>query len=225
MATFKPKPADFAGGVTLVAMLEGMTKEEMIEYADSHMGVKVDDTLELDTIKEKLLIVENAKKNDARATNAKAIEMTMALDEKRKIAAEKNKGKNKVKYEPNPLIQVKFHFIQHVGADLQFATTTPYGFKGPVNKFGFRKAPVYHLFHGETYQLPLAIVEHLQSKTFMAHKPIMDPLTGMQAGQIPIIKPRFILEVKLSRAQYLELGKVEPPAPKGNEDEQQKVQQ
>ncbi|HUW44883.1 MAG TPA: hypothetical protein VMW50_03715 [Dehalococcoidia bacterium] len=216
MATeLKIPTADFVGGVTLASLLDGMSKEEMIAYADTKMGVKVDDSLELNTIKEKLLIVEAAKKNDARAKNAKSIEMTMALDAKRERAARTSKT---LKYEANPLIQVKFHFIQHVGADLEFATSEPYGLSGPVNKYGFKREPSYHLFHGETYQLPLAIVEHLQSKTFMAHKPILDPVTGMQNGSIPIIKPRFILEVKLSRAQYLELGKV-----KGKEDEQKDI--
>lgn len=218
MATVtKPKKADYVGAVTLASMLEGMTKEEMIAYANQKMGVTVDAALEPQVIKEKLLVVESSRKNNAREQNARAVNMTLAIDAQRRAAAEKNK---KVKYEPNPLIQVRFQYIQHPEADFEFATPHPYGFKGPVNKFGFKKAPVYHLYHGEVYRLPLAIIEHLNSKTFTSHKAIIDPLTGMQKGQIPIIKPRFILEVQLSRAQMIELGTVEPPAPeKDNEDD------
>lgn len=204
--TDNPVVVDVASGVTLARQLERMTKDEMIDYADRSMGLTVDPALDVQTVKERLLVAENSRKNNARETNAQSLANTMELDRKCREHADKDK---KFSYKENPMVTIRFWFMQHPGADIEFIFTDPYGFRGPRNKFGFNiaDAPHYRLFHGETYVLPYAVVEHLKNQTYVTHKTIIDPATGMIGGNIPILKPRFLCEPIISKEQWVDLAK------------------
>ena len=212
MANVSLPTADITGEITLIDRLEKMTKEEMVSFAAKDMGLNVDPSLDVQTIKEKLLIVEAGQRNNARNRNVKSLKMVMALVAKRNAS-----GKPKLKT-IDPPVQVKFYNIQSPGADFEFTSTEPYGFKGEVNGYGFTTSPYFHLFHGEIYILPMSTIEHLQSLTYTAGKAIIDPVSGMQAGSIPTIKKRFSLEIQLSKGQYAALANMtETSLPNGKE--------
>ena len=207
--TLAPMKADFASVVTLAQELGGMSREQMIIYANQNMGLTVDPTMDPQTIKENLLRIAESSKNNARDINAKSLNVTIALDKTRKAFMENWDGRKKQKpfeYEPNPPVQVKFFFMQHVGVDLEFVSSEPYGIKGDVNKFGFKQHMKYHLFHGEMYVLPLLLIKHLEKKIYVTHKPVIDPGTGLQSGAIPIIKPRFVFQQVVSSEESVMLA-------------------
>jgi hypothetical protein len=184
----KPVESDLAEGVSLAKLLESMTKDEMIRYADENMGLRVDSSLEEQAIKESLLKFDLSQKNNARTINQRSLDMSIDKD--------------------NPAIVVKFYNMQSPNTNLEFNTTVPRGFFGPKNKKGFKKAPQYNLFHGETYTLPYAIYEHLKNLTYVENKPVIDPATGMFHGTIPIIKPKYVLEPVISRDQLIKLAQI-----------------
>jgi len=208
-STATPMKADFASGVTVAEELKNMSREQMIVYARDKMDLTVDSSLDPETIRNELLRIYRSRMDDARELNAESLRITMALDAKRKKASESftdGRKKKPFEYRPNPPIQVKFYFMQHPGVDLEFANAAPYGIKGEVNKYGFETHPQYHLFHGELYVLPLLLVEELRNKTYVAHKPIIDPATGLQNGATPIIKPRFVFEQIISPEESILLA-------------------
>jgi hypothetical protein len=217
--------ADLASALTLAQELEAMTKEQMILYADQKMGLTVDSGLDPQTIKENLLRISQSRKNSARETNQTSLNTTMALDATRKKFWDGLDGRHKkpFEYAPNPPVQVKFYFLEQPGVDLQFASAEPYGIKGEVNKFGFKAHMKYHLFHGEMYVLPLLLIRHLEKKTYVAHKPVHDSLTGLQSAAIPIIKPRFLFQQMISDEENTLLAKFRENKRKEVKDETQDV--
>lgn len=224
--TSAPMKADFVSVVTLAQELGDMSKEQMIAYANRNMGLTVDSGMDPQTIKENLLRIANARKNSARDINANSLNITIALDKTRKAFMENwdNRKKDKpFEYKPNPAIQVKFFFLQHTGVDLEFVSAEPYGIKGSVNKFGFKQHMKYHLFHGEMYVLPLLLIKHLEQKIYTAHKPVIDPNTGLQSGAIPIIKPRFLFQQIVTAEESVMLAELRAQKLKESQDEAQDI--
>ena len=222
----KPMQADFVSVVTLAQELGSMNKEQMIVYANQSMGLTVDSGMDPQTIKENLLRIASSRKNSARDINANSLNITIALDKTRQAFIRNWDGRKKQKpfeYEPNPAIQVKFFFLQHTGVDLEFVSAEPYGIKGPVNKFGFKQHMKYHLFHGEMYVLPLLLIKHLEQKIYTAHKPVIDPNTGLQSGAIPIIKPRFLFQQIVSAEESVMLAELRAQKLKESTDEAQDI--
>jgi len=219
--TLQPVKADFASGLTVAQDLDLLDKAGLIKYANDNFSLTVDSSLDPQTIKENLLRVHASQKNNARDMNRKSLQMTMAIDAKRKKAAEAWATDKRVKklfdYVPNPPVEVKFYFMQHVGANVELANREPYGAEGPVNKFGFRHAPRYNLFHGEMYVLPLLLVKHLRTLTYVTHKPVIDPATGLQNGTIAMVKPRFVFEYMHSDEDLLALAELKKRKESQNE--------
>ncbi len=224
--TLAPQKADFMEVLPISQQLEVMSKEQLINYADTRMGLKVDSSLDPQTIKEELLRIMTAQKNSAREINKQSLDMTMALDKTRKLTAKGWDGRTKNKpfeYKANPAIQVKFFFNQHPGVNEEFANSHPYGMSGEVNKFGFKKCPKYNLFHGETYVLPLLLIRHLEQKIFVTHKTILDPVTNMVLGVTPILKPRFVFQQFVSDEENIILAKLRADKLKEAQNETQEI--
>ena len=209
---------DQSSTMTLAQELDRLTTDGLIKYASENFSLTVDKALDPQTIKENLLRIHSSMKNNAREMNAKSLQMTIALDLKRKRAWdawENAKDKRTVKkpfaaYQPNPPIEVKFLFRQHPNANVEFSNTHPYGFTGKdgPNKYGFKQAPRYNLYSDEMYVLPLLLVQELRKATYTTHKPVTDPATGMQHGTIPIIRPRFMFERIITPEQELALSQI-----------------
>ena len=226
--TLTPPKADFASGITLAQELDRLDTAGLIAYADDKFSLTVDPALDPQTIKEELLRIHASMRNSARETNRTSLQVTMALDQKRKkvwdawLNGDKRNKKPFFGYEPNPPVEVKFFFMQHVGANCEFANTHPYGFtaQGGENKFGFKRAPKYNLFHGEMYVLPLLLVQELRKQTYKAHKPVIDRDTGLQNGSIPIIKPRFVFEHMISTEELVALSEMRKEKENGKQVEE-----
>ena len=211
----KPVESDIASALTLAQELDRLDRDGLIQYADKNFNLTVDPALDPQTIKENLLRIHASVTNSARELNQKSLQMTIALDLKRKKAwdaykGDKRRAKPFAEYKPNPPVEVKFFYMQCPGLNVEFANSEPYGVtaKGSPNQFGFTQIPRYNLFHGEMYVLPLLLVRHLQRLTYVTHKPVIDSATGLQNGTIPIIKPRFVFEMMYSDEDLVRLAEM-----------------
>ena len=212
--TLTSQAAGIDSSLTLAQELDRLDAAQLIAYADDKFSLTVDPALDPQTIKENLLRIYGSMKNNARETNKASLQMTIALDQKRKKAWDKWENaadKRTVKkppftYQHNPPIEVRFLFRQHPNANVEFANTHPYGFAGKENQFGFKRAPKYNLYSDEMYVLPLLLVQEMRKKTYTTHKAVIDSATGMQHGSIPIIRPRFMFERIITAEQELSLS-------------------
>lgn len=181
--TQEPVAVDVAGRVPLQKELEGMNKRQLIQYANEQMGYTIDEKLTKEAIVTALVQLDDNRKMEAQKVNRESTAKAVS--------------------ETDPAIKVQFYNMESPTADLEFAYPGPRGMRGPVNKKGFSKCPVYHLFPGQITELPYSVIEHLEGLTFTTHQPHFDPMTGMQDGAIPVIKPRFILKIILTKEQML----------------------
>ncbi len=182
------KEADISGAVSLEQTLKGKNKDQLIQYADEKMGLKVDLNLNEDTIRKELLKFDNHQRNHARIQSEKSAKESMSDDD--------------------PLVNVVFRNLQSVNEDITFDFAGPKGVFGPRNKKGHKKIPHYHLFPGMEIKLPYSVIEHLRSRTFTRHIPLYDNATGLISGVTPVITPRFILEQRFTKEQAIALQKL-----------------
>ena len=182
----EPIESDVTEGLPLDKQLDAMSKAEMIKYADDVLGYRIDPKLLKAVIKENILKIDADHKSQAAKVNEDSLAMTVSKED--------------------PEITVRFFHMESPGADLEFSYSEPRGMFGPNNLKGHKKCPKYHLFPGEVVKLAYSVYEHLSSLTFVTHKTVWDPVTGMIKGSIPIIKPRFILQPKFSKEQLVKLN-------------------
>ncbi len=190
-----PVQSDVSESIPLKDQLEGMNKSQLIKYMEN-LGYNVDMRLSEKSLKENILKIVGDRKNDARKTNEDALGMTVREDD--------------------PMIEVRFFNLETPNIDVEFAFPGKRGMYGPSytvkgekygNPNGHKKCPKYHLFPGETVKLAYSVYEHLISLTFMTHKTVFDPQSGMIQGNIPIIKPRFILQPIFSKEDIMNINK------------------
>ena len=190
-----PVQSDVSESLPLEQQLEGMTKVELIKYLEN-LGCNVDGRLSEKTLKENILKIDTDRKGNARKTNEDALEKTVSDDD--------------------PMIEVRFFNLETPNIDVEFSFPGKRGMYGPKfikddktygNPKGHKKCPKYHLFPGELVKLAYSVYEHLTSLTFVTHKTVFDPVTGMIRGNIPIIKPRFILQPVFSKEDIVKINK------------------
>lgn len=183
----QPMQASVSDAIPLREKLKAMTKEQLIQYADEAFALTVDARLKTETIIEKLLEIENGVKQQANKLNKESALMAET--------------------DNDPVVDVIFHRMDFPEADLEFSFSGKRGMRGTENPKGFAKCPSYHLWPGETYSIPWSVKEHLESLTFTTHKPVIDPVSGLQSGVIPIVKPRFVLQLKMTKEQVIKMKK------------------
>lgn len=166
----------------LADRLKVMSKEDLIIFAGDTYGLDVDKRLSPESIIKEILRFEKAQKDEADKVNR----------ESAKLAAD-----------DDPIVTCVFHRFDFPEADLDFAYTGTRGFKGPNNPSGFVEAPKYHLFPGELCSIPWSVKEHLESLMFSTWKTVIDEKTQTVKDKIPIIKPKFVLELKMTKEQIL----------------------
>ena len=187
--------SDVSESLPLEKQLAAMNKAELIQHADG-LGYTVDKRLAEKTIIENIINIVADRKSSAQKANEESLAMTVN--------------------EEDPMIEVTFFNLESANADVEFAYSGKRGMYGPEfkkdgkkygNPNGYKKCPVYHLFPGETVKLAYSVYEHLQGLTFVTHKTVFDTATGMIKGNIPIIKPRFILQPIFSKADIVNINK------------------
>ena len=186
LKTLQALQASIADAIPLTAILDSMTKEDMIKYADDIFNLAVDPKLSKEVIRANILKIDEARRGQAFNQNVESTQMFL------------NRG--------DKALNVKFHRLDFPDADLEFSYSGNVGMKGNRNKQGFSKCPSFHLYPGETYTLPTSVINHLKSLTFATHKTVIDKVTGMIAGAIPVVKPKFILEYVFSKEQLEKLS-------------------
>lgn len=190
-----PIESDVSEAVPIKTQLDSMEKPELIKYMEG-LGYNIDRRLSEKTIKENILKIIADRKNNAAMKNKASLDMTVSKDD--------------------PMIKVRFFNLESANTDIQFSYAGKRGMYGPKymrdgkkygNPNGHRKCPTYHLFPGETVELAYSVYEHLMDLTFVTHKTVFDPVSGMIQGNIPIIKPRFILQPIFSKEDILNINK------------------
>lgn len=196
-ATPKPIPVDISDNVQLETRLKAMNKGQLIKYAGDEFSLKVEEILAEKVIIEQLLKLDKQRKSTALVQNEESLNKTVSIDD--------------------PPIKVRFFNLQSPDEVINFFFDGPKGmfgkaFTGPNgeklgNPNGHKKCPGYTLHPGEIYILALSVVEHLGSLTFTHYKTIIDPLTGHIGGNVPLLKPKYILNPVITKEQLLQLNK------------------
>lgn len=181
----KPVLVDISENVQLVTKLKTMNKEQLIKFGNDEFSLKIEQVLTEKVIIENLLRLDDIRRGEATKVNEESLMKSISADD--------------------PPIRVKFFNLQSPVEVIGFSFAGPKGMRGPVNTTGHKKCPTYKLYPGEEYTLPLSVKEHLESLTFTHYKTIVDQLTGQVAGNVPILKPKYILNPVISKEQLLAL--------------------
>jgi hypothetical protein len=169
---------------SLKEFLKSMKMPQLVAYASNKYGLTIEATVKKDVIIDNIIRVDEEFKNKARTLNEKSTALVTTEDD--------------------PPIRVRFMRLDFPHADHEFNYDSGRGVRPPANKKGklwktqLPYCPGYHLFPGMEYILCLSVIRHLQSLIFKDSKPVVDPVTGMIAGNQTIIRPRFILEPIMS---------------------------
>lgn len=192
----EPPQVDVTNELPLEQQLETMNKPALIKYIGD-LGYNADNRFSEKTLRENILKIVADRKNNASKLNEESFRATVSDDD--------------------PEIEVRFFNLESPNTDVEFAYAGKKGMYGPAftneagekrgNPNGHRKCPTYHLFPGEKLKLAYSVYEHLESLTFSTHKTVFDPVSGMIQGNIPIIKPRFILQPVFSKEDIMNINK------------------
>lgn len=192
----EPIQSDVSEALPLEQQLKAMARDQLVTYADN-LGYQIDGRIKESTIRENILKIVADRKAQAAKANEEALRQTVSEDD--------------------PMVEVRFFNLISPGADLEFSYSEPRGMYGKEftkpdgtkggNPKGHKKCPYYHLFPGSITKLAYSVYEHLTSLTYVTHKTVWDEKTGMITGTIPIIKPKYILQLSLSKEQVVKLNK------------------
>ena len=165
---------------------------DLREIASEEFGLNIDEKLKKEVVIDQLLRIYEEKTFSARSLNEKSAALFLTSD-------------------PNErMISVKFLPLDFSNAPIEFCYDGGHGIRDPKNPKknpkGLSKVPRFKLIPGEIYKLPIVVIRHLESRTYRDSKPVFDPVSGMITGNIPVIKPRFMLQVVLTDDQLRELG-------------------
>ncbi len=181
----KPVEVDISENVKLKTRLKAMSKDQLIKFGSDEFSLKIEPVLTEKVIIDNLLRLDDVRRGEAIKVNEESLNKSVSASD--------------------PPIKVKFFNLQSPTEVIDFSFAGPKGMRGPVNQTGHRKCPVYKLRPGEEYILPLSVKEHLEGLTFTHYKTIVDQLTGQIAGNVPILKPKYILNPIISKEQLIAL--------------------
>ena len=177
---------------TFKERIKGKNKKDLSEIATIEFQLNIDDKVGVDVLRDTLQRLHEDRITTALETNQAAAQVFLERDKDEK------------------LLSVVFNPLDFPTNPLKFSYDGGYGIrnrKNPKkNPNGLSKMANFFLIPGETYQLPLCVIDWLRSKTYRDSKPQFDEKSGMINGNIPIIKPRFMLNVVLSDEAMNDLG-------------------
>ncbi len=172
--------------------VSGLSRKELVEIAKDEFQLNIDSKVKPDVLRDTLIRVHEDVVTTTMKKNQAASQLFLERDPKEK------------------LITVQFLPLEFPNNPEQFSWDGGFGItdrKNPSrNPTGLSKMANYLLIPGEIYQLPICVIKHLESKTFRDSKPQFDTETGMIAGNIPIIKPRFSLKLVVTDDVMADMG-------------------
>ncbi len=183
-----------AVGQTFRERITTLGIKELREIASEEFSLNVDEKLKKDVVIDQLIRIYEEKTSSARTLNEKSAALFLSADPNEKLVS--------VKFLPLDFPNASVKFVYDGGLGIRDA-------KNPKkNPKGLSRAARFNLIPSEVYKLPIRVIKHLEGLVYRDSKPIHDPVTGMITGNIPIIKPRFMLQVILSDEQMREMGTI-----------------
>jgi hypothetical protein len=177
---------------TFKERVKGLTRKELVVIADEEFQLNIDEKVKVDVLRDTLQRMHEEKITTALEINQAAAQLFLERDKDEK------------------LLEVIFMPLDFPNAPCKFSYDGGYGIRNrkdpKKNPNGLSKMADFFLIPGEKYQLPLCVIDHLTSKVYRDNKPQYDSKTGMQNGNIPIIKPRCMLTPVLSNKAKNDLG-------------------
>lgn len=178
--------------VTFRERIKGLKRKELVEIATDEFQLNVDSTVKQDTLRDTLI-----RRHEERITSAmeqnQAAARTFLLRDKDEV-----------------LLNVTFRVHDFPNNPLKFSNDCGYGVrdrKNPKrNPSGLSKMPKFFLIPGQSYYLPLCLINILEKKTYRDGEAQKDKETGMVSGTKPIIKQRFTFVPVLDQDTLRGLG-------------------
>ncbi len=178
--------------VTFMERITGLQRKQLIEIAQSEFQLNIDHRIDAAVLRDTLIRVHEERVLTALEENQAAAQVFLERDPEEQ------------------LLTVVFQPLDFSNNPLKMSYDGGYGVrdrKNPKrNPTGLSAMPTFFLIPGQTYQLPLCVINHLKKLTFRDSRPEFDTETGMIKGNKPIIKQRFSLIPVLSQETMKDLG-------------------
>ncbi len=168
-----------------------LTKKDLIALGEQEFNVNIAETMKKPVIIDQLLRIHEETCNKARNMNEKAAALFLNADENEKV------------------VPVRFIPQDFAHASVEFTPDCGKGIRDPKNPErnpnGLSELPRFKLIPSEVYPLPICVIRFLESLTYRDSKPKYNA-DGFIEGNVPIIKPRFILQIQYSDDQLRSMG-------------------
>ena len=178
--------------VTFMERVKGLNRKQLTEIATEEFQLNIDSTVKQDTLRDTLIRVHEERITSAMEQNQAAAQIFLLRD------------KDEV------LLNVTFRVHDFPNNPLKFSNDCGYGIrdrKNPTkNETGLSKMPKFFLIPGQSYQLPLCLINILEKLTYRDGEVQKDKETGMISGTKPIIKQRFTFVPVLDQDTLKGLG-------------------
>lgn len=172
--------------------VKGLKRKDLAEIAQEEFQLTIDDKVKEHVLRDTLIRAHEDRVASAMEQNQAASNLFLERDKNEK------------------LLTVQFLPLDFPNNPEKFSYDGGYGIrdrKNPKrNPTGLSKMANFFLIPGQTYQLPLCVIKHLEKLVFMDSKPEFDTTTGMIAGNKPIIKQRFLLRLVASEQVLADMG-------------------
>lgn len=178
--------------VTFRERIKELKRKELVEVAKDEFQLTVDSKVKEHTLRDVLIRAHEERVTSALEKNQAAAQLFLERDPDEK------------------LVTVQFFSREFPNNPEKFSWDGGYGIrdrKNPKkNPTGLSKMANFFLIPGQTYQLPICVIKHLEKLVYQDSEPISDPITGMVQGNKPIIKARFLLNRIIPEETMRQLG-------------------
>ncbi len=178
--------------VTFMERVKGLNRKQLTEIATEEFQLNIDSTVKQDTLRDTLIRVHEERITSAMEQNQAAAQIFLLRDS------------------DEVLLNVTFRVHDFPNNPLKFSNDCGYGVrdrKDPKrNPTGLSKMPKFFLIPGQSYYLPLCLINILEKLTYRDGEAQKDRETGMVSGTKPIIKQRFTFVPVLDQDTLRGLG-------------------
>ena len=188
----------FEQKVAQTKALDKFTKQDLLDLATDELGVNIGSSGTIDQITEQLL-----------STHAAIVKASQ------QITAESATAETT---EEDPLIHVRFQFLECPRGVLEFAWNPTHGIARSTEVNGIRrgvKARRCELRDGVEYDLPASLIEHLHGLVVKESEPMIDEDTGHLRGSRTVTRSRCACLALHNRETLRTIGRLQKA---GSED-------
>ncbi len=168
-----------------------LTKKDLIAIGDKEFNVNIAESMQKSVVIDQLLRLYEETCNKARNMNEKSAALFLNADKNEKV------------------VPVRFLPQDFAHASVECTPDCGKGIRDPKNPGrnpkGLSELPRFKLIPSEVYSLPICVIRFLESLTYRDSKPKYNA-DGFIEGNVPISKPRFILQIQYSDDQLRSMG-------------------